>query len=446
MLTLHGIVELLSRLGSGAGGVILLSLAVALVGLVAVAAALWRRRARRAECRALAEVLARDNRTFAEGLVKLHPPEPLEGHEVVVFERVGEAGERFRIILVPGMPLKRRRLGPIRSHRRSFALAVDASPDLHVHVRERVVMDDDEAHQVDLVFDLYYFVADARLLAVHRSRDPLGMLCARARQVIGRDVAQLQWTDVVYAFATCAQEVLRNRLPELQRFAAAYGIALKAVEVGRLLPDDATDPARKTAAELDQISRQERVNLARMESARRIQDTANLHVLGSADMDSAARDARLAERIRAAVADGQVHAIGEMARQVSTPEEYRKLFRGSIHPADTDPPPDAPTLPGPAEPAALAAPGGGLLPLLAEVVFATQNVGNSTLRIELRSALLHLAAEVLLGDRGDATARRRHAHRAGELLASLDPELPPQELDLLRALADPEHIAKALRG
>lgn len=390
------------------------------------------------------------NDTFEERLVKDHPAEPLEGHNVVVFERVGAAGEKYLTILPPGTPLKRGLLDLVRNPR-YFAVAVDASPDLHLDVRQHVVLDDEEAHRFDLLLDLYYSVSDPRLLAGHRNRDPLGMVGQRARQVIARDVGQLQWAEIVFGFGVSAQEVLRRRMPELRDFAAGYGIALRSVEVSRLLLEADTAAARKTATDLDQISRGERVDLARMEADRRKGDAVNLHTLGSADMDAAAQDARDAARIRAAAVDGRIRAIGTVADGVSNPDEFRVVFQGGVQPgvgpgtgngtgngALSGFSTDGTTL--------LPAAAGGLLALLQQVVTATQNVAGSGKRLELRSSLLHLIAEVLMEDLGDPAVRARHAERARELFAPLKGSLAPHELDALRALSDPEELERSLRG
>jgi hypothetical protein len=386
------------------------------------------------------------NLTFEERLVRDHPAEPLEGHNVVVFDRVGEAGEKFLTILPPGTPMKRGLLDLVRQPR-YFGVAVDASPDLHLDVRDHVVLEDDEAHRVELLFDLYYSVSDPRLLAGHRNRDPLGQVGQRARQVIGRDVAQLQWAEIVYGFGVAAQEVLRHRLPELRAFAAAYGIALRTVEVGRLLPEEATAPARDTATRLDQISRDERVDLARMDAERRLGDARNLHTLGSADMDAAAQDARDAARVRTAAVDARIRAIGQVAGEVTTPDEFRAVFQGGIQPGAA-PGAGPGMLPafGGAPTAALAAGTGGLSALLQQVVSATQNVGGTSRRLELRSALLHLVAEVLLEDLGEPALRARYADRARQLFASLERSLVPQELDALRTLSDPAELERSLRS
>jgi hypothetical protein len=387
------------------------------------------------------------NLTFEERLVQDHPAEPLEGHNVVVFERVGEAGEKFRTILPPGTPLKRGLLERLWPQGRYFALAVDASPDLHLDVREHVVLEDEEAHRFDLLLDLYYSVSDPRLLASLRNRDPLGLVSARARQVIGRDVRQLQWTGIVFGFAVSAQEVLGRRLTGLTAFAAGYGIALRTVEVGRLLPEEATRPAAEEERELDKISRGERVAVAGMDSGRRIADAANLHTLGGAEMDAAAQDVRDAARIRAAAVDGRVRAIGAVAGEVSTPDEFRAVFQGSIHPGGASGARPG-MLPGPGTPptATLTAGTGGLSALLQQVVSATQNVSGSGKRLELRAALLHLVAEVLLEDLGEPAVRTRYADRARQLFAPVERSLAPHERDALRALSDPAELEKSLRG
>ncbi|MBV9775108.1 MAG: hypothetical protein JO040_14240 [Gemmatimonadetes bacterium] len=387
------------------------------------------------------------NQTFEERLVRDHPAEPLEGHNVVVFERVGESGEKFRTILPPGTRLKQGLLGRLWPQGRFFAVAVDASPDLHLDVNQHVVLEDEEAHRFDLLLDLYYSVSDPHLLASLRNRDPLGLVAERARQVIGRDVKQLQWTEVVFSFTASAQEVLRHRLPELKAFAAGYGIALRSLELGRLLPEEATRGARDTEADLDRISRDERVGMARMESSRRMSDAENLHTLGAADMDAAAQEVREGARLRAAAVDVRISAMKQVAGGISTPDEFRAVFHTVLQPG---PPRVAGpgTLPGIHTDGAAALPPatGGLVALLHQVVSATQNVSGSGRRLELRSALLHLVAEVLLEDLGESAVRARYAERARQLFASLERSLVPHELDTLRALSDPVELERSLRG
>jgi hypothetical protein len=388
------------------------------------------------------------NQTFEERLVRDCPAEPLEGHNVVVFERVGEAGEKFRTILPPGTPLKRGLLDRLWAQGRFFAVAVDASPDLHLDATEHVVLEDQEAHRFDLRLDLYYSVADPHLLASLRTRDPLGLIAQRARQVVGRDVRQLKWTEVVFAFAPSSQEIVRHRLPELRAFAASYGITLRAMEMGRLLPEAATRGPSDEEEDHFRIGREERVRLARMESARRLEDAENYHTLGGAEIDEAARDVRDNARIRAAVVDARISAIGVVGGQVTTPDEFRRVFSGGVDRAAREDQGNGgrpAALSGPGGATALPPAAGGLAMVLHQVVSATHNVSGSGKRLELRAALLHLAAEVLLEELGDPAARARHADRARQLLASVDQSLMPDDLHLLQTLADPEALGRALR-
>lgn len=393
------------------------------------------------------------NLTFEKQLVKEHTPEPLEGHTVVVFERVGEAGERFHGILPPGTPLAKARgiRAMFRPQVHYFAIAVNAAPELHLRFREHVVLDDEAGHSFDLLLDLAYAASDPRVLAGHRNHDPLRRVRERAGQLLARDVSQLDWTGVLYGFTSTAQSLADQRLPELRAFAAGYGIALHGVELGKLLPEEAVAPARRTAEELAQIGRDERVAIAREEAQRRVRDTANLQLLGGAELDAAAQDVRDAARLRAAEVDGHVHAIGTVAGSIRTPDEYRAVFPGRRH--DGGDPGTMPTAhrglgTGTSGNGGnlLSAPRGGLGELLHQVVLATQGIRQTAKRQELRAALLHLLAEVQLEDLGDPSTLARHADRAGNLLATPAPGLLPDDVDILRALANPDHLQSFLAG
>lgn len=266
------------------------------------------------------------NLTFETRLVRVHPAEPLEGHNVVVFKLVGDSGERFHTVLPPGTAMKKGLLERLRPQGRFVAVAVDASPELHLGVSQHVVLEDEEAHRFDLLLDLHYSVGDPRQLASLRNRDPLGMIAERARQAIGRDVSQLQWTEIAFAFAPTAQELVRQRMPELKTLAATYGIALRSVEVARLLSEDATLRLQEIEADVDRISREERVRTARTETERRLRD-------GGAETDAAAQDVRDAARVRAARMDACSEALGHVTSNVNTHGKFAQVFGNGSNPA-----------------------------------------------------------------------------------------------------------------
>ena len=393
------------------------------------------------------------NLTFEKRLLREHTPEPLEGHTVVVFERVGEAGERFHSVLPPGTPLAKARgiLAMFRPQARCFAVAVSAAPGLHLKFREHVVLDDEAGHTFDLLIDLSYAAGDPRVLAAHRSHDPLRRVRERAGRLLARDVSQLDWTGVLYGFAATAQTLAEQRLPELRAFAAGHGIALHAVELGKLLPEEAVAPARETEAELDRIQRDGRIRIARGETERLVRDNENLWALGGAEMDEAAQSVRDAAGVRAASVDARIRALNQVTTGISTPDEFRAVFQGG-HPGGGVPGTVPGALPGPGAglgvrgAAALSAAAGGLGGLLHQVVSATRNVPGTGKRQQVRAALLHLLAETLLEDLGDPAERTKYADRARQLLTTLDPGLLPEELDTLRALANPAHLQSVLAG
>src|SRR5688500_2496683 len=100
------------------------------------------------------------NLTFEHRLLKEHPPEPLEGHAVVVFRRVGKTGEEFHSILLPGVaPVKQRLRRAVGESAGYFAYAVDTAPERHLEFSERMRLGDD-AREFDVDFELAYAVSD----------------------------------------------------------------------------------------------------------------------------------------------------------------------------------------------------------------------------------------------------------------------------------------------
>lgn len=393
------------------------------------------------------------NLTFEKRLLKEHTPEPLEGHTVVVFERVGEAGERFHGILPPGATLAKARgiRAMFRPQVHYFAVAVNAAPELHHEFREHVVLDDEAGHRLYLRFDLSFAAGDPRVLAGRRDEDPLRRVRQRVGQLLARDVSQLDWTEVLYGFAATARALADQRLAELRAFAAGYGIALRGVELKKHLAEETVAPARASADALEQIGRDERMAIAREESERRVRDAASLQLLGGAELDAAAQDARDAARLRALRVEGEVHAIGAVAAATCSRDEYDAVFSPPRHEGGDCGTPaggrrELQAGPGESGRRLPSGPGGGLGQLLHQVVLATRNIRGTSKRQELRAALLHLLAEVQRDELSDPALLARHADHAGQLLTTLGPGLLPEELDTLRALASPDHLQSHLAG
>jgi esterase/lipase superfamily enzyme len=134
------------------------------------------------------------NLTFDEGLIREHAPTPLEGHTVVVLERVGEAGERFHSLLRftggrPGPGLLASLL-KMRNHNAYFAFAVDSLQDrrlvFSVQVKSSAGAHEDKVHVI-----LLYRVGDPRRLVSARENDPLRRVRDSVAEAVTSDAGAL---------------------------------------------------------------------------------------------------------------------------------------------------------------------------------------------------------------------------------------------------------------
>lgn len=130
-----------------------------------------------------------NNLTFEEGLIRAHRIEPLEGHTVVVLERVGDAGERFHSLLEPGTAPPRNGLRrSFGTPARYFAFAVDASKARLLDFTEQVEMAEG-AQAFEVHFSLFYRVSDPKLLVTVRNSDPLQRVRRQVADVVIGEVA-----------------------------------------------------------------------------------------------------------------------------------------------------------------------------------------------------------------------------------------------------------------
>lgn len=417
------------------------------------------------------------NLTIEEGLLKQHTAEPLEGHNVVVFEKVGTAGEKIHSVLPPGSP--RARVGLVRAVLGKidpfFAYAVDASPERLLTFTEHVVLAD-HAHEFDLVFDLAYGVADPRAVAGERNKDPLSRVRRFTGEIIVREVSQLPWDEVRFSFRLAGESIVQIELARVSRFAADYGIEVLSLALEARLSQRDTELAqeiaeaerKKESAGVDAkvriaaVHASEEVMIVERSSGYRVsQHDLGLRLAGAELEQAAALIAGNADMQRALVS-AAVDAVKRVGGAISTPEEllaglnavrsivggaggstgaggvsgvgggYGGLGNGHTPGLASGAVGGMRELP--------ASTPGPLAAVLAELVAATDSVRIRLQKQALRVAMLHLVAEVLAGDQADAAAEACPGRRARELIDALDPAPPSQALDALRRLADPEHL------
>lgn len=365
------------------------------------------------------------NLTFDHRLLQEHKPEPLEGHAVVVFERVGEAGDELHSVLLPGAePVKPPffRLGKRPEY---FAYAADTAPERHLDFNESMRLAD-HVSEFRVVFNLAYAVSDPRALARARNADPLRKVRDQVRVVIKREVEQLPWQAVWEAFPQHAREMVEDCMEELRVFAGTYGIAIRALRLTVRLPD--TMEAKLSKIRNEPLDR----TVRRVDGTARIEEELYNSAAGAVGRGDLSSAEDLINHIpglgrREALAGGGGWSGGGVATGA---------WPGMLAPGTAG---DVRALPAPTSAGAK-----GLDAVLGEVATATAAVRVRAQRQALRSALLHLAAELLVDDLGDGAATVRYAERARAALQALDPSPGGAELDALKALADPDQLRARL--
>jgi hypothetical protein len=184
------------------------------------------------------------NLTFDENLIHEHKPEPLEGHTVVVLERVGKSGEKFHSLLEPGAERPRQSPFAVLFGKSNVAYAVDASRGRSLHFTEHVQMAE-PVHNFELHFTLWYRVGDPQLLVATRTSDPLERVRQQVAKVITDEIAELPWSDVWHSFRAASDSVISGTLTELKAVARNYGIAITDIRLRGTFPASAAEADRK---------------------------------------------------------------------------------------------------------------------------------------------------------------------------------------------------------
>ncbi|HEX8455036.1 MAG TPA: hypothetical protein VF647_23360 [Longimicrobium sp.] len=400
------------------------------------------------------------NQTFEERLLRKHEAEPLEGHTVVVFERAGDLGEKFHCILPSGTPMQkegflRRTLGPRKEY---VAYAVTAAPELYADFSRHVVLSD-HAHEFDLLFNLCYYVDDARLLVTTRTNDPLGSVCRKVGDVISALVCELPWNSVWHSFRASVDTVIHDNLSPLRKDAARFGIGIRSIGVDLQLPESETKTIRTVDRGITDLELTRELKLAEIENEeilarRRRQKDISVrgHAISAgleiADLEDQEQEVSHRRGLREGRYEAEREAIRTVGGAVRNAAEYRNTFHGprgltageggGSHP---------PTLLSPGKEGASSPPvprGDRLAAVVIDLAAATSDVHPTPTKNAIRSSLLHLVAEVLADGTSDEIRRDQYAHRARTLVSSLHPVPGDVELNVLNNLMDPTWLQNAL--
>lgn len=266
------------------------------------------------------------NLTFEEKLIREHRPEPLEGHHVVVLERVGEAGEKFHSVLEPGDAGPRRRLISKLLGKPSlyFAFAVDATKSRLLSFSEPVMMAE-RGREFELHFSLWYRVSNPQLLVSMRERDPLDRVRKKVAEVVTEEVAELSWADVWESPRASSEKVLLSTLHDLRSFARDYGIGITSL---RLRP--------RFDSEIHTVHAPGQLGQARLDVKREIQRHRSSLRRENAEREEEDRPNAMRKRLHVTTVDKLEELLGSAGRP-SDLEHLTGMLGGSpaIHGAGT---------------------------------------------------------------------------------------------------------------
>lgn len=385
------------------------------------------------------------NLTFDETLIREHAAEPLEGHTVVVLERVGEAGEKFHSLLEPGDDVPRKTLIDYlrRKPTAYFAFAVDASRHRQLSFSAPVQMAE-HAHDFELQFSLWYRVSDPQVLVAARTGDPLGRVRTKVVEVVTEEMAELPWTDVWHAFRATADRMVEGTMGTLKAFAREYGLSIGSLRLRARFPDD--DVA--VEGEIHRLRQRGRVEREGIDVEHEVQGHRRVRMLESAALADEEAVVVARRRHREAVAQATTETSARLIRESSSVVDMGDVHAGLSGPAWNGfaiHVHDGTSGRLGAGNSALPAPQGeaGLPGVLADLVAQTQFRPDAQCR-RVRAALLHLVAAVVADD--SLQLSPRVAEHAGQVRAEIDAatHLPRSQSDLLHALADPQRLRQRL--
>jgi hypothetical protein len=388
------------------------------------------------------------NLTFDEKLIREHRAEPLEGHTVVVLERMGESGERFHSLLEPGDDVPRKTLIDYLRRKPTVysAYAVDASRHRQLSFSASVQMAE-HARALDLDFSLWYRVSDPHLLVASRTGDPLGRVRARVMEVVTEEMAELPWTEVWHAFRTTADRLVDGAMGTLKAFAREHGLSIGSL---RLRPRFREEDIQ-VEGEIHRFQQKGRLGKVRVDVWQDLEDYRRQRKLDSAALEDE-EAAMMARRrhwnaVTTATTDRIVGLIGESPSMAEVREVHAALggpsgngFGLHVHGGA-----GGSGAIGPAGPALAALPSGeaGLPGVLADLVAHTHFRPDAQSR-RVRAALLHLVAAVVADDSLQLSPEVAEHARCARTEVDAAAHLPGPQAEALQALADPQRLRQRL--
>jgi hypothetical protein len=407
-----------------------------------------------------------DNLTLSLKVAKPHTIDPLEGHTVVIFEKVGDAGEEYRFEIEPGQTRPRTKLNLFEWLRGQkppnyFAYAVSGLPELRWTFTTDVTLDI-QAHKFTLLVTLAYSVGGPRLLVTRRNDDPIRQVRDYIAGLLARQFAQRTWGEIRHDFRLMERQIIAATIDAARQFADHFGIRVHGIELNhRLQEKDFADLQQQEAAqrakeqaELDgEVERAKLAQTAQTDTMksgfdreRALRDKEHEQELSLLDrdheIDRRSREALLARYRRDDMLDEAVaQTIVRLTGSAETPDDLLRTF-GKLRANDqlsigSGSAPQRAILTGGSQQS-------GAGPTVAEALSETEQMGFAHKdKQQLQSAILHLIAELLLDGSADEQAIARYAAKIDELRHDL--KLSREHSEYLKQFVHFEPLRESLR-
>lgn len=370
-----------------------------------------------------------NNLTFMQNIIRVHTPDALEGHTVVVLEKMGAAGEIFRYQLTPGQIPPKRPLNLPElfkgDHSGPAYLAFAVTDNNELRTSTTVdVKTDDQKHSFSVTIQIAFKVANARLLVARRDDDPVQQMKEETASVIAQGLARKSWAEIRQSFRDIEKEIVPKVIPALRRFADSYGLGVETLALGCHLSEQDMRLIEQEA-EADLATERQKIALRQAIALRPLQAKANAQTRQDRVFEAAADAA--AQAIRNV--PGSIHTVAELVKSFETFVRYsgnggEELAQRLIE-----------------ETAASNTGMNGNAALIADALaqIAKLSCGFTQKRMA-QSAVLHLIAELLLEDPDSQTVDRYRK----SIEAMSGPANPANQIEALERFADTEWLREQL--
>lgn len=394
-----------------------------------------------------------ENLTLMMKIAKPHTIDPLEGHTVVIFENVGNAGEEFRFEIAPGQtaPVAKRTIFEVIRGRKPptyFAYAVTGMPELRWQFTADVTLDI-QTHTFTLLVTLTYSVSEPRILVTRRNDDPIRQVRDHVIALLARQFAQRTWAEVLQNFRDVERIVVASIVPLAQQYASQFGINVHDVELNHRLSTEDVD--RLLNVERVKMNEEaKRVGLIATDQTQELQESLEDErtVRGLERLVARrALDVRVANIGREdQLADSYAKTMARVIENVGARAETAGDIRELLKIRGWEETPLVESGPNHGRRAVTAGESGpsSTVAVIAEALETTERIGLSrSQKQQLQSAILHVIAEIILNAEGAEGMIERYAAQIDEIRHEL--KVSREHADYLKQFVQFETLRDALR-